>query len=147
MLLLISSYRAGGLFDPRQRATTVAGLLGLTYAGLDLYGLSHLGVLQSLSAVNAFYFGKSILAGICVAMFTSIVWPWPRSAKILLRISLVMFIGLNIYAIAHYDLRRFAPSIRMFCSANGWLIGISVPPAIFLWLTYKKSRDKRTQAA
>jgi hypothetical protein len=138
MLLLISSFRAAGMFVPSQRAATVAGLLGLTYAGLDLYGRTHIGILLSFSAVNAFYFAKSVLVGISLVTLISIFWPWSRSAKILLRISAVLFVGFNIYVIAHYDLRRFALATRAFYSANGWLIGTSIPLAIFLWLASRK---------
>ncbi len=137
-LLLISSYRAGKIFVPPQRTATAAGVLGLTFAGLDIYGLSHIGILQSISAVNAFYFSKSVLAGVFLVSLISIFWPWPRSAKTLLRISGVLFVGFNIYAIAHYDLRRFARVTRAFYSANGWLIGTSIPLAIFLWMASRK---------
>ena len=141
VLLLISSFRAAGMFVPSQRAATVAGLLGLTYAGLDLYGLIHIGLLESISAVNAFYFSKSILAGAFLVTLISIFWPWPRSAKILLRISAALFIGLNgfsIYVIAHYNPKHSAIATRTFYSANGWLIGVSMPLAIFLWKASRK---------
>ena len=56
-----------------------------------MYGFSHFGILQSVSAVNAFYFAKSLLAGICIAMLISLIWS--QGAKIVLRVSGILFIG------------------------------------------------------
>jgi len=67
ILLLISS--RGNIRNRKQRRVMLAGLLGLSWLGLDVWGHSHFGILLSLSAVNAFYFGKSVLCGICVVMF------------------------------------------------------------------------------
>src|SRR5207245_9980584 len=72
ILLLISS--RGSIRDRQQPATTLTGLLLLSWVGLDMYGFSHFGILQSVSAVNAFYFAKSLLAGICIAMLISLIW-------------------------------------------------------------------------
>jgi hypothetical protein len=138
LLLLI---RWGGIRDRRQQRTTLTGLLGLSWVGLDVYGYSHFGILQSLSAVNAFYFGKSVLSGICVAMLVSLVWS--QGTKTVLRICGILFIGFNIYAITHYDLRHLAPGLRAFYSANGLLIGMAIPLAIFLWVEGEKTRGSQ----
>jgi TPR repeat protein len=135
VLLLINS--KGNIRDRQRRRTALAGLLGLSWIGLTVYGYSHFGMLQSLSAVNAFYFGKSLLSGIFVATLTSLVWP--RGAKTMLRICGVMFIGFNIWAITHYDLRQLTPYIRAFYYANGLLIGVAIASTI-LWLEGQKAR-------
>jgi hypothetical protein len=59
---------------------------------------------------------------------------WPQGVKTVLRISGILFIGFNIYAVAHYSLRHLAPAIRLFYMGNGLIIGMSIPSAIFLWL-------------
>ncbi len=91
ILLLISS--RGNIRNRQQRRVTLDGLLGLSWVGLDAYGYSHFGTLLALSAVNAFYFGKSLLSGISVVMFLSIVWP--QAFKIVLTICATLFIGFN----------------------------------------------------
>ena len=139
LLLLIRS--RGSIRDRQQQRTTLIGLLGLSWVGLDVYGYSHFGILQSLSAVNAFYFGKSVLPGICVAMLVSLFWS--RGVKTVLRMCGILFIGFNIYAVTHYDLRHLAPCLRAFYSANGLLIGMAVPLAIFLWLEGEKARGSQ----
>ncbi len=140
ILLLISAYRGGGLFDPQQRTTTMAAVLGLLWAGLDVYGYSHFGVLQAMSAVNAFYIAKGLLVGICVAMFIFSVWP--HGAKTVLKISGVLFVstlGLIGYLIEHHHPTQLAPIIRLF-SLTGLPIGMSIPSSIFLWRELKKTR-------
>lgn len=136
MLLLISSRES--IRNRQQRRVTLAGLLGLLWAGLDVYGYSHIGILLSLSAVNAFYFGKSLLSGICIAMIFS--FAWPKGFKIMLGLCGALFVGLNIYATIHYDLRYFASCPRAFYSTNGLLIGMASTLAIFLWLAGEEPR-------
>jgi TPR repeat protein len=138
---LVILIRWGGIRGRQRQRTTLTGLLGLSWVGLDLYGYSHFGILQSLSAVNAFYFGKSVLSGICIAMLISLVWS--QGTKIMLRVCGLLFIGFNSYAIAHYDLGHLAPLLRAFYSANGLLIGMAIPLTIFLWLEGEKTRGSQ----
>jgi hypothetical protein len=140
-MLLLTGFR-GDIRDRQQRRQALAGLLSLLWVGLDLYGSSHIGTLLALSAVNAFYFGKSFLSGICVAMLLSIVSP--QGFKTALTICALLFIGCNLYAMMHYDLRHFAACPRAFYSANGLLIGIAITSAFLLWLAARESR--RTQS-
>src|SRR5438094_640698 len=140
IVLLISSRVS--MRNRQQRRATLAGLLGLLWVGLDVYGYSHFGILQSLSAVNAFFFGKSILSGIWVAMFFSIVWT--QGFKVVLRICGILFIGFNVYAITHYHLRHLAACPRAFYSGNGLLIGMAIPMAILLWLAGQETRGSQT---
>jgi TPR repeat protein len=133
-LLLISS--KGDIRTRQGRRVALAGLLGLLWVGLDVYGRSHFGVLLALSAVNPFYFGKSLLCGICIIVFLSLVWP--QGFKIVLTVCVMLFIGFNVYAMTHYDLRHVAACPRAFYSANGFLMGIAITLAFHLWLGRKK---------
>ncbi len=145
MLLLISS--RGNIRNPNQRTAALAGFLGMSWVGLDLYRSYELGILRALSAVNAFYFAQRVLTGVCVAMFVFILWP--RGAKALLRISATLFllsVGLGIYAIAYLHLGRFALTVRLVYLANGLSIGMSIPSAIFLWLESKKMHSGHDDA-
>jgi TPR repeat protein len=128
----------GDIRNRQLRRVALAGIFGLLWVGLDVYGYSHFGVLEALSAVNAFSFGKSFLSGICVAVFLSVVWP--QGFKIVLTICATLFIGFNIYAMTHYDLRHLTACPRAFYSANGLLMGIVITSAFLLWLAGKKSR-------
>ena len=65
----------------------------------------------------------------------------PKIARVALGISSILFLGINLLAIVHHDLRRFAETVRLFCSVDGFLLGMSIPLTVLLWLTYKKSRD------
>lgn len=134
--LIVSS--PGNIRNRLQRRTALLGLLGLSWLGLDVYGHTHFGLLQSISAVNIFYFGKSLLAGTSVALLVPIVWS--KGTKTVLGISGILFLVFNIYASAHYDLRRFITCLRVFYSINGLLIGTSIASVIFLWLEHKKSQ-------
>jgi hypothetical protein len=105
--------------------------------GLDVY--EHiLGTLDALSAVNAFYFSKSLLGGLATVLILSIVWPKGRF-RIVLAICGTLFIALNVYAAMHYDLRHFEACPRAFYSANGLLIGIAISAALLLWLARKST--------
>src|ERR1035441_4170661 len=153
LLLLIGSLFAGQRLRNRQRRViALTGLLGLSCVGLDLYGFSHFGVFHSALAANAFYFAKRVLAGVFLVMLLPIVWPLtskPKRPKILLAISGILFIGFNIFAVAHYDLRHSVPAMRILCSEDGFLIGVLVTLAIFLWLACKNRREQNrdSQAA
>jgi hypothetical protein len=130
ILLLISS--RGGIRDPKQRATTLTGLLFLVWVGLTLFGFSYFSIPRSVWVVNSFSFAKHFVSGICIAMLIFIVWP--KGTKTTLIISSVGLVGFNIYALAHYDLRRLVPAIRLFCISNGLAIGIAITSALLLWL-------------
>ena len=115
-----------------RRKLALAGLLGLWWVGLDVYGHVHFGTLDAMSAVNAFYFGKSFLSGICVVTFLSIVWPQGRF-RIVLAICATLFIAFNVYSAKRYDLRHFEACPRAFYSGNGLLIGIAIASAVLVW--------------
>src|SRR5438445_1061979 len=145
ILLLVSSYRsAGGAFGPQQRTAIVKELLALSYLALVCMGLFHMGVAQT----NAFRVTKNLLAGMVLAMLISVIWQ--QSAKSVLRISGMLFVAFNLYAIAHYDVKHFAPAIRMFYLTNALLIGMAIPSAAAVWLaakTYQEGQSRSGQAA
>lgn len=132
-LLIHSGGRVG---TRKQRRTVLAGLLCLLWVGLTVYGRSHFGILLSLSAVNAFYLGKSLVSGIGVAMLLSIAWP--QVFKYVWTMSSLLFIGFNVYATMHYDLRYFNSCPRAFFSINGFLISMSLTVAILRWAELEK---------
>ncbi len=124
--------------------TTLTGVFGLSWVALNLYEFSHIGILQPGSAVSAFYFTKNLLAGVFGALLISLLWS--RVAKILLMISGMLFVGFNIYAVAHYDLMCVTPVVRSFFSTNGLLVGILIVLSIDLWFQGKtqwKTEQKR----
>ena len=128
------------LRNRQQRALTLAGIFGLAYIGLSVFRA--FGVFQSVLAVNAFYFFKNLVAGITVALLISVFGP--KSAKVILGISGILFIGNNLIVILHHDFTRFVTTIRGFSSVNGLLIGMVVPLAVFLWLeAMRRAREKQ----
>ena len=58
----------------------------------------------------------------------------------MLTICAMLFIGFNVYAMTHYDLRHFTACPRAFYSANGLLMGIAIASAFLLWLAGEKNR-------
>lgn len=138
MWLLKDSLLPGkDLRSRQQRALLLGELSGLAYVGLNLYGA--LGIFQSVLTVNAFYFVKNFAIGMAIATAISVFSP--KIARVALGISSILFLGINLLAIVHHDLRRFAETVRLFCSVDGFLLGMSIPLTVLLWLTYKKSRD------
>jgi hypothetical protein len=130
-VVLLFSSRAS-VRNQNMRTTTLAGLLLLLWVGLNLAGFYYLPVARSVPAVTAFYFTKHLLAGICAAMLIFNVWP--KGAKTLLLICGLLFLGFNLFAAAHYDLRHLSPAIRLFLMGNGLVIGMATSSAVFLWL-------------
>jgi len=122
------------------RALTMGGACGLAYVGLSLYGA--FGSFPSVLAVNAFHFFNTLVAGIGVAMFISVFGP--KRAKVVLGVSGTLLIVNDFIVIAHHDFSRLATTVRGFSMANGLLIGIVVPLAIFQWRTGKRHIGKQT---
>lgn len=125
------------LRNRQQRAFTLAGVFGLVYVGLSLY--QDFGILQSVLAVNAFDFSKNFVVGISIAMLISVFGP--KSAKAVMGISGILFVGITVLVIADQYLRRFAETIYGICSLGGLLLGISISLAVFLWLRTMKSAE------
>lgn len=138
-ILLLTSSR-GSIRTQKQRMTTLAALLVLSWVGLHLFGPFYFGTSQSALAVRAFSFAEQFLTGICVVMLVFLFWP--RGTNSMLRLSGILFAAFNVYALAHYQMRHLA-AIRLFYMGNGLIIGMSVPSAILLWLegTEKPAQD------
>jgi hypothetical protein len=130
--------RGRGVGIRQQRTLVLCGLFGLTVVGLRVYRA--FGVFHSLLAANAFYFTELLVVGIWITMAISVIAP--KGARFVLAISGVLFIGVNLVAIARHDLWRFNSAIRGFISVNGLLLGISISAAFLQWLTHKRSRDE-----
>jgi len=124
--------------NENRRSFTFAGLLGLSYLVIDLFGFCYIGILTPLPVVGAFHFVESLAAGTSIAIILSIVLPnklWPKVAKVTLGILGILFIGIELYGIAIFKLRHLALPVRWFWSINGMLLGTIVSLAIVLWLT------------
>lgn len=141
-LMLIGSRMPSGSFrGMQQRTFTAAGVAGLCYAALDLFGFRYIGILTPALAIGAFSFAKSLLAGTSVAFLLPIVLPnniWPKVIKIGLGLFGLLFLGVNLFVIANYKMRSAVPTLRPFWAMNGLLIGIPISLGICLWLTHSK---------
>jgi hypothetical protein len=135
-ILLLGRSLIGTEFNLRH-ASTLAGLIIFLVVGLDIFGMTHIEYLHSLSAINFLYFFKDLLAGMVIALLIAVVWPWEHSARITLKIACLLLFGLNALVFAHSKLR----DLHAFYLVNGLLIGTLLPIAIFLWMAYKKSKD------
>jgi TPR repeat protein len=143
MALLIGAYRDDGIFSPRYRIPVVGGVLALLYGVLDLYGLTHILLLQAFSALNFFYVSQNLVGGADVAILALVVLP--RSYSVSLKLSGLLLIAFDVYAIRH-PLWRFSWSGRTFYSTNGFLLGILAASAAILWMSGRKSsRQTQTQ--
>jgi TPR repeat protein len=140
VLFLISS--RGNIRNREQRRVTLAGVLVMLWVGLDVWGHYYFSILLTLSAVNVFFFGKGLLCGIGVVMLLSTVQPL-RRAKSALIICGTLFIGFNVYATTHYDLRHFAACPRAFYSVNALLIGMAATLAILLWFAREETKESQ----
>jgi TPR repeat protein len=120
---------------------TLAGVSGLAWVALDLWGHMHFGTIQSISAVNAFYCAKGLLAGVSIAMLLAIVWR--HSFRIMLLTSSALVVAFNVFVPGHYQLRNG----HAFYSINAILVAISVSMAMLLWLDTRRSRTQNNNGA
>ena len=119
------------------RALLLAELFGLVYVGLSLYGA--FGSFPTELAANTFYFVKNFAIGFAVATLISIFGP--KTSKAILGITGILLIGTDTLVIAHQNLRDVASTSRVFCSANGFLVGILI--ALAAYIGVELSRTKR----
>ena len=117
--------------------TGTLALLLLTHLVLDLYWYLYFSFPSSL-AVTSFYFVRHLLSGVLIAMLLSIALP--KSAKLVLVVSVALFTAFNLFQVVHYELAHIPPTIRLLWLGNGLFIGMSIPSAIVLWLDSKKTR-------
>ena len=126
--------------DPHRRepALTAAGILGLTWVGLNLYRA--FAVFQSVLSANVLSFAEGLVAGVGVAMLISIFRL--KTVKIALGVSVALLLLNCVIVIRLHALRLFViTGVRGFSSVNGLLLGIAVPLAIFLWLQTNKTGE------
>ena len=135
ILLLVSSYRsASKASGPQLLAAVIKELLSLTYLVLSCASLFHVGIAYT----SPFRITRDLLRGMVFAMLIPIVRP--QSEKFMLKLSGILFVGFNLYAITRYDLRYPGPAIRIFHLTNALLIGIATASATALWLAPKKDQ-------
>ena len=139
LLLLINTRES--IRSRKQQMAAVGGLLLLSSAGMEVYGYFHYGILLSLSAVSAFFFCKSFLGGVSLAMLLAFVWP--QGFKAALGIFGMLFIAFNLYGATHYDLRHSAACPRSFYSSNGLLIGAAITLGILLLSARNEMEDSQ----
>ena len=124
--------------EPQPRILTMAGLCGLAWTALSLYGV--FGVFHSVLTANAFRFVETLVGGLTMGLLITVFGP--KSAKVALWVVVILLVGNDVIVISRHDLSRFVVTIRGFTTVNGSLIGIAVPLAIFLWQTGKRHRGK-----
>ncbi|MGA2218769.1 MAG: tetratricopeptide repeat protein [Terracidiphilus sp.] len=145
LVVLVGSLMPRGSFRGRhQRTFTLAGLFGLSYVALDLYGFRYIGFVTPVLAVGAFQFVKSLLSGTLIALILSALLSntlWPKVAKILLSVNGLLLIGLDVFMISTDRLRHLVPTLRTFWSINGRVLGTLVALAIVFWLTNRNRKE------
>ncbi len=135
ILLLIGPWK--DIRNQQRRKAVLAGLLGLLWVGLDLYGYFQFPVLLALSIVNPFIVGKGILSGISIVMLLSVALP--QALKIALGFCGVLFVGWNIHTAMDYEFWHLTP-IRGFYSINALLFGQLITLTVLVWQEYHKTR-------
>jgi len=142
LMLLAGSWRSRHR-DRRWRATALTGLVGLSYVGVDLYGLYHFGRMQVGYELDAFDLVKHGLSGAFIILLVSVVYSLerPNRARMVLKVAGAVWVASNFFAIMHFNLRHLVPAVRSFWMVNGLLIGMAIPLAVFLW----RARDRQSR--
>jgi len=142
LLLKSSGLPTWPLRGTRQRTAALTGILGILLVALSLFGFYHFGIRRAGSDFYGYESARSLLLGIVIVMFISLVLPErakPMSAKIALAIFGILFLCPNLLLIfALYHRMRFIP-VPAFCTFNGIFIGLSIPLVIFLWRRHKNT--------
>jgi hypothetical protein len=129
LMIFSSSQLCKNIIPVRQRRyAALGGILILSSVGLRLFRYSNIGILLSISSFPAFYFARFLLDGIIVALL--LIFVELKSLKRVLRISVITFIGFNLFAAVFHNLSRIEAAIRLFTMTNGLLIGIWNDPCL-----------------
>jgi hypothetical protein len=120
--------------ERQSRVLTIAGLCGLAYVSLTLYGA--FGSFPSVLTLSAFHFAEALAAGMSVAMCISVFGP--KRARMVLGISGILLMANDLPVIWRHELTRVVMTVRGFSSVNGLLIGMAVTLGIVLWLEKMK---------
>ena len=143
LCLVASLLERGKTRKEQQRTFTIIGLLGLSYAVLDLVGFRYVGILTPIWAIAGFQLLKSVSAGMSVLLLLSIVFPKKISVKIT-RVGFgvvgVVFVGINLLPILTPKTRSLVPTLHPLWLLNGMLLGMLVALAIYLWLEFQRDR-------
>lgn len=126
---------------PHRPALAMAAILGMIWVALSLY--KAFATFQSLLTVTAFYFVESLVGGATMGILIA-GGLGPKSIKIVLAISGVLFAANDLIVISRHQLMRFITTNPFFGSVNGSLMGLAVSLAVVLWLAAgKTAEDKR----
>ena len=117
-------------------ALLLAELFGSAYVGLSLYG--DFGIFHSLPAASAFYFVKNCVFGITIAMLISVFGL--RSSKVMLVLSSILIVGTDFQVVLHRNFDVATSTNRIFCSVNGFLIGMSIALGVSMWGAWSRPR-------
>jgi len=121
--------------NSHQMAKALTGLLGLSYVGFALYGLSNMGNVRSMFYICAFNCAKNFFAGSFTGMFVSIYWS--KIARSLLITAFGFFLAFDLYFLLRENPRGFAGAAILFTSVNGLVVGFLCVLAIRLSLIQK----------
>jgi len=112
---------------------SLTGLLGLLYVGLDLFWRFYVRFIQSRAMAIGYYFGWHLVGGMAMGMFLYL--GFPKTAKVLLTASAILFVAFNVFVIV----RHLASATLFLCLGNSLLIGVLIPSATVLWLKNNQS--------
>ncbi len=125
----------------QQRTFTIIGLLGLSYAALDLVGFRYVGILTPIWAIAPLQFSKGFSAGMSLLLFLSIVLPKNVSAKIArvgFGLIAVLFVAINLFSILNPKTSSLVPPIGPLWPMDARLLGVLVSLAVCLWIESQK---------
>jgi hypothetical protein len=113
-----------------QRALWLAGLFGITYIGMSLYG--SFGIFQFPAAVNGFYFLKNVAVGITIALLISVFRR--DTPEVVLGISGLFLAAFTLLVFMRGEFKDIAIKKCAFTSVEGLLFGVVVSLAVLTWL-------------
>lgn len=122
---------------PRRRALIVAALLGLAYIVLSL--IAAFGVFPSLFIANTVSFARNLMIGTTLGILIPL-WG-PKTAKLVLGISVALLVAFNLIAFAHREPAALPSAFHLFWSANGLLLGLLIASAILFRLPIRKDAE------
>jgi len=124
LLFLISTFLQRDALDSIQyRLRFVAAIVGLLYPSLGLYSCSSYRSVWSPESDYILSFAESFLFGAFLVVVASIYFS--GILKAVPMIAVLSFLGINILAAFHSDLRESIPAVRAFSQVNGLVFGLA----------------------